>query len=54
VVERKDFIARVIAESHFKKSLKEAEAEYVPINFYGKFLKRQIEELETQRKESIE
>ena len=53
-VEQKDFIARVVAENQFKIQLREANGEYEPPNFYGNFLKRQIEELQNQRKDSID
>ena len=50
IIERKDFIARVAAEQRFKQQLREQNtgqpAEYDPPNYYGNFLKRQIEELE--------
>ena len=34
-VERRDFITRVTAESDFKYQLREGQAEYKPVNYYG-------------------
>ena len=59
-VEKKDFIARVAAEANFEQQLRQQGAtltegekrqEYQPINYYGHFLKRQIEDLEGQEEQ---
>ena len=51
-MDRKDFIARVVAESDFIKQLKlQNGQEYAPRNYYGGFLVRQIEELQVQQEQ---
>ena len=52
-MERRDFIARVVAENHFKTQIKNASQEYIAPNYYGHFLKRQIEELEAEKEDTI-
>lgn len=53
ILEKKDFICRVKAESDFKDQIKKFKAkeetkkqEYTPKNYYGTFIKKQIEDLE--------